>query len=342
MPTATMNDDPDVKIPAAVRAQAERAEALFNQQGGDRPNPPAEPEEQPQPSPQPTELDAPSLTQSPANPGPQPTEDEPSGDDEKWEEKYKAMHGRVKGLLKDNQRASERIANLENIIAAMQAAPDVAPVELAFEDVSDEERNDYGEDMLKVVGKKAMAQVAPILKQMQERLDAQAQTIKHLTGKQSVTDQDKTNAYLDKELPNWREINFDDEFVAWLSLPDPFSGGIRHDMLKEAYAAGNAPRVLAFFNGFLKEQGATGKTSSKEPDPAATRVAKVPLEELAAPGRAKAAPTAPQDPAKPIIARADIVAFYADVAAGKYRGRDAEKDAAEAVLFSAQREGRIR
>ena len=63
------------------------------------------------------------------------------------------------------------------------------------------------------------------------------------------------------------------------------------------------------------------------------------LAQLAAPGRARAAPTAPQG--KPVWTAAGISQFYMDVANGKFRGRDQERIATEADLMSAQREGRI-
>lgn len=338
MATSTLRDDPDVKIPAAVRAQAERAQAMFDQANGAQPEPAAE--EIIVEPPAPPDTNAESLRQDPANPV--TAQQEPETGDDEWEDKYKAMHGRVKGLLSSNQKLTEQVNNLQNIIAAMQSVPDAPSADLSFEDVSEDDRREYGEDLLRVVGTKAMKQLEPVLKKMQDRLDAQSQTIRNLSGKQSVNDQNSTNAALDKELPEWREINTNDEFLAWLALPDPYSGAIRLDMLTKAYAAGHAPRVLAFFNGFLSEKGAKSPVKATAPDPSATRVAKIQLADLAAPGRAKAAPSAPAEAPATVISRQDIAAFYADVAAGKYRGRDAEKDAAEAILFAAQRDGRIR
>jgi hypothetical protein len=136
-------------------------------------------------------------------------------------------------------------------------------------------------------------------------------------------------------------LNSNSDFLDWLRLPDPYSGAIRHDMLKAAYAQGDARRVLAFFNGFLAEEAVVAP-AGQEPDVSVTKVPKVPLASLAAPGRAKTAASASAPAEKPIITRSQIAAFYADLAAGKYRGRDAEKNKAEAIIFEAQRDGRIR
>ena len=77
-------------------------------------------------------------------------------------------------------------------------------------------------------------------------------------------------------------------------------------------------------------------------EPAPTPKGRVPLEKFAAPGGAKtvAAQGAPAE--KPIISPTQIAQFYSDVRAGRYVGRDSEKDRAEKMIFDAQREGRVR
>lgn len=339
MSTGTiMIDDPNVKIPAAVRAQADRANAIIDHIK--QPTSPSEVDDDGQEVE--PDLQADALLNAPANPAPaqQPA---PDDDAENWEHKYKSLHGRMTSLTSTNAQLVERVNNLQNVIAAMQsAAPERPAAELTFEDITEDERREYGEDLLGVVGKQAMKHVAPVLKQLQDQILQQSQTIRSLTGKQAQTEQVSVLETLDGKLPSWREINTSDDFLAWLALPDAFSGDIRHDMLKKAFAAGDAPRVLAFFNGFLKDEAATSLTTKPLPDPNAQRVAKVPLVDLAAPGKAKAAAQTPAAPDKPIINRTQIAMFYADVAAGKYKGRDAEKDRAEAMIFSAQQDGRIR
>lgn len=342
MSTGTiMIDDPNVKIPAAVRAQADRANAIIGQIN--QPQASADGEDRDDGQQRQPDLQADALLNAPANPAPAQQPSQADDDAENWEHKYKSLHGRMTSLTSTNAQLTERVNNLQNVIAAMQAAaPERPTAELTFEDITEDERREYGEDLLGVVGKQAMKHVAPVLKQMQDQILQQSQTIRSLSGKQAQTEQGSVLDTLDNKLPTWREINTSDDFLAWLALPDAFSGDIRHDMLKKAFTAGDAPRVLAFFNGFLKDEAATSLTTKPLPDQNATRVAKVPLVDLAAPGKAKAAAQAPAAPDKPIINRTQIAAFYSDVAAGKYKGRDAEKDRAEAMIFSAQQDGRIR
>ena len=146
-------------------------------------------------------------------------------------------------------------------------------------------------------------------------------------------------AGLDRSLPQWRDINVMPEFHQWLALPDMYSGAIKHELLKTAYAQCNTPRVLSFFKGFL-DQEAAYVPQGQQPQPVAND--RLSLEDLAAPGRAKTSAACQAPAEKPIITRAQISAFYADSASGKYRGREVEKNQLEKMIFEAEREGRIR
>ena len=350
--------DPDVKIPAAVKAAAARSEelhkALRDVPAPEQDNAGEEVTQEGNP-----ELSAASLaadaaqnaqgTSETAPPAPENTNDNAphKGDEESWEHKYKSIHGRYLRSQEQVRTLTDQVQSLQNVIATMRAAPPTTAPEGTLPDfnferlITEEEAADYGEDFLKVVGKRAREELAPIFKAYTDQIASLKKQLEGVTGFVQQDTQQKLLSKLDEKLPNWREVNTNQGFLDWLSLPDPYSGAIRHDMLKAAYAQGDAHRVLAFFNGFLAEEAAVAPATSG-PDASVTRVPKVPLQELAAPGRAKtaAATTAPAE--KPIISRAQVAAFYADVAAGKYRGKDDAKNKAEAEIFAAQRDGRIR
>jgi hypothetical protein len=357
MKQATMQTDPDVKIPAAVKAAAARSEELFNTLR-DTPAPEQDNVGEVTSEGNP-ELKAESLTANPVDDSKTSETDTKKAEarktetqtdpDESWEHKYKSIHGRYVRSQEQIRQLTEQVRGLQDIVASMKTAP--APANQATSDgipeldaenlITDDERADYGEDFLKVVGKRARQEVAPVINAYKAEIAQLKQQLEGFTGFVKQDSQQKLLSKLDEKLPNWREMNTNQEFLDWLSLPDPYSGGIRHDMLKAAYAQGDAHRVLAFFNGFLAEEAAVAPATS-EPDASVTRVPKVPLEKLAAPGRAKTAAASPAPAEKPLITRAQVAAFYAEVAAGKYRGRDDAKNKAEAEIFAAQREGRIR
>jgi hypothetical protein len=338
--TQTLQNDPNIKLPAAVRAAAARSDQMYNQYR-DQPITPEGNGEQSQE--QPTGEQQFQQEQAAEQPQEQPAQSAPKAEDESWEHKYKSIHGRFMRAQDQMRSMSEEIQNLQNIIATMQTSQtSETPPELRAERlITDDELRDYGDDFLKVVGKKAKEELVPIIQSQAQKIE---ELERRLSGVTNVVQQDNTQKMLDtldQKLPKWRELNTDPEFLSWLRLPDPFSGAIRHEMLKAAYTQGNASRVLAFFNGFLAEEAVVAPAKA-EPDTGGQRVSKVPLETLAAPGRAKSAAGNAAPAEKPIFKRADIAAFYADVAAGRYRGKDADKANLERQIFEAQREGRIR
>lgn len=340
--------DPNVKIPAAVRAAAKRADEAFHAYR-DHPveEQPAEPAAE-APAEPPVVTSQGNPEQSPASLAKEPAAEAPAeapatGEDETWEHKYKSVNGRYVRLQEQLRTALDRITDLQNVIASLQTAPAPAKAEPAKAErlITPEEETDYGTDFLNVVGKKAREELLPVISQYEQKIGELEKKLQGVNGVVQQTAHEKMLAGLDSNLPNWRELNVNPEFLSWLRLPDPYSGAIRHDMLKAAYAQGQANRVLAFFNGFLAEEAAVAPAQA-EPDNRGTRVPKVPLETLAAPGRAKTAASASAPAEKPIFTRAQIAAFYADVAAGRYRTYEAERAKIESQIFAAQADGRIR
>lgn len=338
----TLQNDPNVKLPAAVRAAAARSDEIYNRMR-DQPITPEGNGDQPQQEQQFQQEQAQQEQAQQEQPRQEQVQQPAAkGDEESWEHKYKSIHGRFMRQSEQMRSMAEEVTNLQNIIATMQTAPASTPPELRAERlITDDELRDYGDDFLKVVGKKAKEELVPIIQSQAQKIE---ELERRLSGVSNVVQQDNTQKMLDtldQKLPQWRELNTNSEFLAWLRLPDPFSGAIRHEMLKAAYTQGNASRVLAFFNGFLAEEAVVAPAKA-EPDNGGQRVSKVPLESLAAPGRAKSAAGNAAPAEKPIFTRANIAAFYADVAAGRYRGKDADKASLEKQIFEAQREGRIR
>jgi hypothetical protein len=95
----------------------------------------------------------------------------------------------------------------------------------------DDEKN-FGPELLDVATRAARQALAPELQQLHnENLALQSQL--DLAKKAAI------DRALDAAIPNWREINSDERFHAWLRLPEMFSGVIRDRLLKDAAAAGS-------------------------------------------------------------------------------------------------------
>jgi len=266
------------------------------------------------------------------------------------------MKGRHDKDQEHIKQMSEQITNLQNVLATVQSSPQALPRnhELQFNSLlSPEEVNEYGEEFLGVVGKKAQEAATPLVQELRQELEALRQQVGHVGGSIAQNARERMFGQLDETNMPWRDINKDPRFLQWLALPDTYSGVIRHNLLKAAWERNDTPRAAAFFQGFLAEEAAVDPSRGQ---PNGSQVSftsegnnfqgnghtngKVPLESFAAPGRAKsAAGSIPAE--KPQISRSQISNFYAQCAAGKYRGNEQEKNRLERMIFDAHAEGRI-
>lgn len=275
-----------------------------------------------------------------------------------WENRFKALKGRYDV---DQQRSREtlqqfeqRMADVARENARLKNPPpnvDQPPMQM----ITEQERADYGADLIEVMKRAAVEAVLPMLKPIAQgvgQVQARIETAEQETGKQFLN---RMHSSMDNTVPGWQQLNEDPNFIAWTKRNDIYSGLNRQELLQKAWYAGDSNRVAAFFQGYLAEEAAVdpaaaqaraaaqggygghaqGPASSTQP-PTPQRVT---LEQLAAPGRARVAATAPTG--KPVWTAEGISQFYMDVARGVFRGRDAERIATEADLMSAQREGRI-
>ncbi|RZN09640.1 hypothetical protein CWO91_16565 [Bradyrhizobium genosp. SA-3] len=248
------------------------------------------------------------------------------------------MEGRYKRAENDIRALSDQVAHLQTLVATQPTAPE--PKELQPQSLlTPEERTEYGDEFLNVVGKRAKEELSTEFMTIKQQLDQLTQRLEGSTKITAAQARRNLEATLDSEVPDWRDINVAPEFHQWLSLPDLFSGAIRHSLLKAAYEQNDTPRVVAFFKGFLSQEAAL--VPATEPAPGATPD-KIPLETFAAPGRAKTAAASGAPAEKPTFTHAQIATFYTDVRRGAYRGREQEKDRIERQIVEAGREGRIR
>ncbi len=348
--------DESVPIPASVKAASARAEAA-HKAAYNTPDP------QPAPAavtPPPAEPVTPPVAPAPA-PGENPLETgtSPVGEPvsppapvahpvepvtvEQWEHRYLSMKGRFEQSQQSLGAMQQQLAEMSDELIRMQTvltqrapgstqAP-TAPTKI----LTDEERKTYGEDLISTMQKAALEAVAPEIQAVRQENQQLRQRVAQSTNSNMVAD-------LAAAVPNWQEIKENPRFHTWLRLPDVYSGAVRLNLLKAAFQAASAPRVIAFYKGFLAEEQATGQLPVPQPQPlTAPRVAAVPLESLTAPGKARPATGDTGVPAeKPIYTHAQVAGFYAAVRQQRFVGREAEKATIEADIIAAGREGRIR
>lgn len=365
--------DADVKVPAAVARAAAAAEAAQRAAYPENnPEPPPAPQPQPDntitiaepPAPQPIPGTVTSLGNEPP-PAPQPPTPQPpapktpiadAGPGDTFEQRYKAEYGRHMKLKDIVAQLTPRIEMLENRVVELteenvrlraQPPENPQPAPQPVPEITEKDREEFGPEMIALMERIAKSTINPHLsglQQLQQTTSTLSDRLQGTVQQQARSAQQAMMASLDAQMPEWRKVNLMPEFKAWLALRDRYSGAIRQKMLLDAWEQNDTPRVFEFFKGFVSELAATAPAEDDPPAPApAPQPPKPGLESLAAPGRARQQAGAPPSPSeKQIITTADIKAFYADVRAGKYRGREQEQQQLEQELFLAQREGRVR
>jgi hypothetical protein len=350
--------DESVKIPEAVRRAAALAEAHYAKAPDPAPaaaQPATQPATQPAAPPanpdQPVNVVAVSAPQGPVEPRPllteaapvqvdlaAPPQVDPAQQPDNWEHRYHSMKGRydqsqqILGGMQEQMNVQNQ--ELQRLIARVDQRPP-EPIRT----ITAEDEKTYGPELIDLARRAAREELQPQIEAARQESHQSAQRA------QAISEQDVRNQ-LDAQLPNWRSINTDPSFLQWLSLPDIYSGGVRRGLLTQAFRAASAPRVLAFFKGYLAEAQATGQLPAQQTTAATlapTRQAAVSLDTLVSPGRAQPAPGSDgQPPEAPIFTHRQIREFYTNEGRARYVGRQADRDADEKLIFEAQKAGRVR
>lgn len=375
-PHADLPVDTSVVMPRAVREAAARVDAMYQPATPETPPaapaaPPAPPAqvEQPgtptNPSPNaPPSLEMPGAAAAPpaqppaaapAAPAGEPQDpppSEPGTPAEVWERRYRSMKGRFDATTHQMQQLQQRVDTLTQQLnarpapATPQPATPGAPAGLP-PGFTEQDVETWGPDMVAFVDRIATARAREITGEVSTRVQGVEQAV-------VGNAHDRMLAHLDAELPSgnsangWRDINEDPAFADWLNLIDPLAGATRRSMLMAAFEAKDGPRVAAFFKSFISEALPAPPAAQPGPGtpeaPVPPQSNRIPLQSLAAPGRARpAAPAQPGTPApKRIYKNSEIGAFFDAKTRGRYANEDpAAVLAMEQDIFRAQAEGRV-
>lgn len=311
-----------MNLPRAVlEAERKADEALQRLQQARQPQQSAQDPAPPAPgaSDPPANTPAPSEPTAQATPAPAATP--PSEGDDKWEARYKTLHGKYNAEVPRLHAAlKERDSKLNSLTEEVEAlkASLAKPKESL---VKPEEVNEYGEPLVDLIRRAAREEV-------QAKDDEINLLKKRLESLDSSLVQNKEVGFYEKlaaTVPDWMAINDDPDFHAWLGERDELTGYTRQDILSEAEGKRDADRVARFFNAFKKVQQNSAA------------VANASLESQVAPVATR---TPESPPGKKLWTRAEIADFYAR----DRRGEISEADAAaiDAEIQLAIRERRVR
>lgn len=319
-------------LPRAVQQQVEAAEAILAAA-----NQPQEPQAKTAAEPateQAVQTEPPVQATAPA---PEPAQTPAPSQEETWERRYKTLQGLFNAEMpKLQQQNKELSAKLNDAIARMEqlSAKTHKEPEPQTPVVDPRDAETFGSDLVEMVQRQTQqvlgsvaAKLDGVVSGFEARLANLEQTLKGTTQTVAMTAEEVFFNKLTSVVPDWEQVNANDNFLAWLADVDPVYGQTRQAALSLAQQNLDVARVAAVFNAF--------KSTLPKPNQSQSALAK-----QVSPKSAASAPPAPTE--KPVVTQAQIQAFYKDVATGKYRGRDAEVAQLEAAINDAIAEGRVR
>jgi hypothetical protein len=177
--------------------------------------------------------------------------------------------------------------------------------------LTNEDVQNYGNELLDVTQRAALHVVAPHL----QALENQNADLQRRLAQEARRNLD---AAVERQIPNFREIDRDPRWHRWLLGIDTYTGQPRQALLNIAIMDNSTSRVVALFNGFLQEAGDIQQSPSTRGQAAGRRSS-----------------------GKPIYSRDDIKAIYEQHRKGAWAGREQEWQRLEYELIAAGREGRV-
>jgi hypothetical protein len=279
--------------------------------------------------------------------GGQEGEEDEGGD---YAEKYRTLAGKysseVPKLHQQIRDLQNKLDGMRNLIAQMQTAPQPQPPPAPTPDndmkaapaklLSAEEIEEYGDDLIDVMGRAGKAAVTPEILALRKEVEQLRMQLGNVNQHVVKTEREGLFDILGKEVPDWRRINESQEFLNWLAQPDPYSGVVRQEMLDHASVNNDATRIINFFRGFLRESNAVAP-----PSQTGSRQAKRNLEDMVTPGAGRSGTASAPKGAERNWSQREIASFYRDVRDGKYKNDPKQKDAIERQIMRAVNEGRV-
>ncbi|HKJ87540.1 MAG TPA: hypothetical protein VKA48_03440, partial [Gammaproteobacteria bacterium] len=271
-------------------------------------------------------------------------------DAEYWKRRFEVMEGKyqaeVPQLHHQLQASNERISQLQEKMDQLQQEPQSQQRDepqadpSGLEDAIRNAESVYGEDNELVQALKAQQQHINTLEQRNERLAQQASEaanqVESVQQAQQKSQEDEFFDALNREVPDWKQLNEDPGYIQWLGQIEPYTGRPMLELLREARQSLDAPRVIAFFRNYKQAQGLESDPSAEKQrqQEQKKQERQRDLERRTAPPETRAGDT-PQ--AAPHYSRERIAQVYKDYALG--RMSDEEFAQHESAIREAQKNG---
>lgn len=337
-------------IPKQVQEQLDAAEALEKQMFGEQaPSDPEKPvaevvktEAEQQADPQPkveTPEEAPKPVEAKEE-TPEPKEKPVRSDDDPayWKQKYKTLQGmydadvpRLNSQLKD---LTGELDALKATVGKAQEEAEAAKAQAEHERqknlITDEDRQEFGEDLIEVQRKVAREELADFVQQIEalKTQNAQLQERLEQTGTEVTTASFEQR--LERAIPGFSELNSSPEWIEWLNEVDPMLRAPRMVAAQKAYTQGDVDGVAHYVKLFREATEAAPEPKKESQE----------LENQIQPPRSASPQATPQAKGN-VYSTADIQQMFKRVTELGVAGRVDEARKLEAEIDAAYTQGRV-
>ena len=342
-------------LPEQIRKQTEAVQDLYKQLNGDGTNgegqnPPADggtpPTENVDNNVPPADENAGTNNAAQSSSG-EHTNGDGKDPEETLNQKYRTLQGmynaEVPRLHQQNKELTGRLQQMEQLLATISQQSRATQQQQVVDEplITQQDQDEYGEslDVMRRVTREELipvaqkiAQIDRLLQQLQVNVVPQVNAV---VQRQALSAEQQFWSDLSGFVPQWKDINNDPAFQAWLLEVDPLSGITRQTILEDAQSALDVRRVGNFFKSWLEITGQANVAQNTR-----RNVSTSELERQVAPGKGRNTGSPSGSNAK-TYSPDDIREFFNAVREGKYKGREAERDRIERDIFAAQRDGRI-
>lgn len=266
--------------------------------------------------------------------------DEQPDDDPKWKQKYKTLQGmydaevpRLHQQVKDlNSELTKLKETVESANKQAEEAKKDAEHERLRNLVTDEDRKEFGDDLIEVQRKVAREETAELLRQLEEIKSENANLHNLLQQTGSKVSETTFQQRLHHLVPDFEAVNTDPKWIQWLDESDPLLRAPRRVVAERAYSEGDAEAVAHFVNLFRESQ-APKQESKKAVDQE--------LESQIQPSKSASAKT-PTSSAGKIYTNDQVRSMFVKVTQMNKVGKFDEARKLEAEIDSAYMQGRVR
>ncbi len=260
-----------------------------------------------------------------------------------WQQRYRSLQGKydaemaaTREIVRQQQITMDKL--MERSMQVVQPTapapePQQSPADyLRSLGITEQELTDYGE-LLPIVAKIAQNMFRPTAQKLEAELNKTRQAA-GATSDALVQDRQRALfAALDNTqgMEDWRQLNVDENFLAWLDRLDILSGYTRRMLMTDAFQKLDAARITAIFGAYKQEDSARRSTLGPTIDP----------NTLIAPGtpRGGAAEAPGGANSKRMIFEQEIANFYSRVRRKLVSPEEYKNFSAEIALATA--EGRV-